>query len=167
MRVSSRGSFTPDLAHVSKMREKKQKRMILNSPGELVAIVDPEVGGFTELSLHSLGMPDFAEKNTLFCICTLTPGYVVLVDSLRRDGGDIVRVEVDEGLGAKLVHTPGAFDDGFGNLQLVLVNEDIIVLINSPIVIVILLRRHDGSLCHIANQDEAVNGRGEKGINRR
>lgn len=47
-----------------------------DSPGELVAVIYPEVLWFTQSSLHSLGVPDLLDKSALRLIRVATPGYL-------------------------------------------------------------------------------------------
>jgi hypothetical protein len=51
----------------------------VDSPSELVAIIDPKVGWFTQGSLHSLGVPDLLDENALRGIRITTPSNLVPV----------------------------------------------------------------------------------------
>jgi len=46
----------------------------MDSPGELVAIVDPEVVRLSQGILHGLGVPDLLDENSLRGVRTATPG---------------------------------------------------------------------------------------------
>lgn len=94
----------------------------LSGPGELVAIVDPEVGRLTKSSLDSLGVPDLLDEDTLRDVGIAAPGNIVLMD----DGGwrlkDIECVEREGALSTEVVELGRALGKAVGNGILVAIS---------------------------------------------